>query len=103
MLASLWLFKFTGTLRYGVIQDIYVVIGVKKALLGCPAIEALSLVSRINSLETPGNQFIAAYLELFQGRLGTMKGEYCIKLRPGAQPFSQKNSLTTAAESKSRA
>ena len=45
-------------------------------------------MSRINSLETPGNQFIAAYSELFQGRLGTMKGEYCIKLRPGAQSFS---------------
>ena len=68
---------FTGTLTREVIQDIYVVKGVKKALLGRPAIEALSLVSRINSLETPGNQFIAAYSELFQGRLGTMKGEYC--------------------------
>ena len=82
---------FIGTLRYGtreVIRDIYVVKGIKKALLGRPALEALSLVSRINSLETPGNQFIVAYSELFQGRLGTMKGEYCIKLRPGAQPFS---------------
>ena len=75
-------------------QDVHVV-GVKKALLGRPAIEALSLVSRINSFKTPGNppgnEFIAAYSELSkvcldselsQGLFGTMYGEYYIKLRP---------------------
>ena len=55
--------------------DLYVV-GVKKALLGRPAIEALSLVSRINSRE------------LFQGWLGTMKGDYIIKLTQVLNLFS---------------
>ncbi len=58
------------------------------ALLGRPAIHALGIMSRIDtvnldSLESVKRQFS----ELFQG-LGKMQGEYEISLKPDAKPFS---------------
>ena len=56
------------------------------SLLGRPAIEALGLVTRVNAIESREN-LIAKYPELFKG-LGTLKGEYHIKLKQGAKPFA---------------
>ncbi len=69
-------------------QDIYVISGLKMALLGRPAIHALGIMSRIDtvnldSLESVKRQFP----ELFQG-LGKMQGEYEISLKPDSKPFS---------------
>ena len=47
--------------------------------MGRPAIEALNLVSRVNTVNGSN---------LFQG-LGTMEGEYHVKLRDDAIPFAQ--------------
>ncbi|KAI4874700.1 hypothetical protein NFI96_001267 [Prochilodus magdalenae] len=74
--------------RKSTTQDIYVVSGLKTALLGRPAIQALGVIARIdmvclNSQESVKKQFP----ELFEG-LGKLEGEYEIALKPDAIPFS---------------
>ena len=68
-------------------QNVYVIRGLKTPLLGRPAIEALSLVSVVQSFNSPGEEIFKKYPTLFQG-LGKLTGEYNIKLREGAQPYA---------------
>ena len=68
-------------------QNVYVIRGLKTPLLGRPAIEALSLVSVVQSVNSPGEEIFKKYPTLFQG-LGKLTGEYSIKLREGAQPYA---------------
>ena len=68
-------------------QNVYVIRGLKTSLLGRPAIEALSLVSVVQSVNSPGEEIFKKYPTLFQG-LGKLTGEYNIKLREGAQPYA---------------
>ena len=74
--------QFMGHCTNGVREvekEIFVVRGLQRALMGRPAIEALNLVSRVNTVNGSN---------LFQG-LGTMEGEYHVKLRDDAIPFAQ--------------
>ena len=66
-------------------QTIYVVAGLRKALLGRPAIEALKLITRLDSVEK--ESYKAKYPELFSG-LGSLQGEHKIFLQPNCVPFA---------------
>ena len=82
--------KFSADLsreEQAAMEVVYVVKGLHKPLLGCPAIEKLSLVSRISSVEEAEQSPADMFPQLFTG-LGKMKGEYRIQLREGAQPFA---------------
>lgn len=80
--------QFEATLKKGsqeVQQKLYVVEGLNKPLLGRPAIEELSLLSRINAIQDV--PLTKQFPLLFQG-LGKLKGEYRIRLQEGAKPFA---------------
>ena len=62
--------------------DIFVVKGLTRALLGLPALGAVSMVNQVHS-EDVANQFP----ELFTG-LGKLKDNYKIKLKSDATPFA---------------
>ena len=66
-------------------QEVYVVKGLRKPLLGRPAIEGLGVVSQIEQVHT--NDIVKRFSHLFCG-LGKLKDNYTIKLRKDAQPFS---------------
>ena len=70
-------------------EDIYVVNGLKEPLLGQPAIEKLNLSARINEIRSQSyeERIKAKYPLLFHG-LGEVEGEYEIKLKSDAQPFA---------------
>ena len=59
--------------------------GLCKALLGCPAIEALKLVTRLDSVEK--ESYKAKYPELFSG-LGSLQGEHKIVVQPDCTTFA---------------
>lgn len=63
-------------------QTVFVIESAKSVILGLPAIEALGIVKFVDqvSVET-------SYPSLFNG-LGTMKGEYCIRLKPECVPYA---------------
>ncbi|KAL7883346.1 hypothetical protein SRHO_G00010040 [Serrasalmus rhombeus] len=70
------------------IQDVYVVAGLTKALLGLPAIEALSLVHRIDAVtqqHTPN--LVAAYPSVFSG-LGLLQKPYHIEVEKDATQYA---------------
>ena len=80
--------KFEADLQYKARsskQTVYVVSTLSKALLGKPAIESLNLITRIDSIDKDSCR--AKYPELFTG-LGSLKGEYKIKLKPNSVPFA---------------
>ena len=69
-------------------EEIYVVKGLSKTLLGRPSISNLGLVKRIAAVDSgsslsPKDQFPA----LFQG-LGQLEGEYTVELNDDAKPFA---------------
>ena len=66
-------------------QEIYVVNGLAKPLLGRPAIMALNLVAFVGSIQL--QEIVEMFPSLFTG-LGRLKDSYCIKLKQGAQPFA---------------
>ena len=72
--------QFTAALRYGskvIEQELYVVDKLHKQLLGRPAIEALKVVTRVQTIkgsERPVDRFP----QLFKG-LGKLEGEYSIQ------------------------
>lgn len=68
------------------IQEDFCFQGPPGALVGRPAIEALDLVSRVNTIEPP--TVLKKFPQSFQG-LGTIEGEYHIKLHDGAIPYAQ--------------
>ena len=63
---------------------IFVIRNLQNNLLGLPAIKALEVIFGINAIE---QNIPDKYPTLFSG-LGTFKGEYTIKLKPDAKPFS---------------
>ncbi|KAJ8346510.1 hypothetical protein SKAU_G00279110 [Synaphobranchus kaupii] len=68
-------------------QEIYVVSGLSRALLGLPAIEALQLIHRLHTVQVGQEDFRASYPAVFKG-LGKLKEPYRIELEPGAVPFA---------------
>ena len=69
-------------------QTIYVVNDLRSNLLGLPAILALNLVVRVAEVsENYSSVIFQKYPKVFTG-LGTMKGEYTIKLQANAQPHA---------------
>ena len=68
-------------------QNIYVVRGIHKALLGNPAIDALRLISRVESVEGATDEYHREFPDLFNG-LDKMEGPYTITLKENAQPFA---------------
>ena len=80
--------KFSGTLSLQdreAREEIYVVSGLTKPLLGRPAIDQLRLVQRhtnVNITKNPKEQFPS----LFQG-LGKLEQPYTIQLKDNAKPF----------------
>ena len=84
--------KFSASLQHQgktVTEEVYVVRRLRRPLLGTPAIEALSHVQRVNNVQESGSDIDITQLfpKLFQG-LGKLAGDYKIKLREGARPFS---------------
>ena len=82
--------QFQGTLQHGSFQAeeaIFVVRGLKQPLMGRPAIEALGLVSTVDTVVGKEEEIIATYPDLFQG-LGTLEGAYCIELKEDFKPFA---------------
>lgn len=65
--------------------SIYVVCGLRQALLGRPAIEALKVVSLVAPVQE--GDILKKFPELFKG-LGRLKDNYVIKLQEGAIPFA---------------
>ena len=66
-------------------QEIYVIRGLRKALLGRPAIEALQVVQKVDPIQI--NSIVKQFPELFQG-LGRLKDNYKIQLLSEAKPFA---------------
>ena len=80
--------QFSGRLNRNdteVKQDIFVIHGLQKALLGRPAIECLKIVSQVEQVQTTDT--IDRFPQLFSG-LGRLKERYKIKLRSDAKPFA---------------
>ena len=81
--------QFTGVLMRGerdVRQDIFVVRGLCRNLLGRPAIEALQLAVRVGAI-FDNTSPIQLFPRMFRG-LGRLEGEYEIKLKSDSKPFS---------------
>ena len=82
--------QFKGTLTHrnnSVEQDIYVVQGLRKPLIGRLVITAVQLVNRVNTIDSIKQQIVGQHPELFQG-LGTIEGEYNIVLKADAKPYA---------------
>ena len=82
--------QFTGILSHKELhsQQIIVVIkNLKTNLLGLPALHALKLIARMDSVKEYDDCIQRSYSQLFAG-LGTMGSEYTIKLKPNAKPYS---------------
>ncbi|XP_056001795.1 uncharacterized protein LOC125656292 [Ostrea edulis] len=67
-------------------QDLYVIRGLNKQLLGRPAIKKLEIVKQIASLQLHSD-YKQKFPSLFQG-LGRLQGEYEIKMREDEQPYA---------------
>ena len=81
---------FTGTFKNNTAScklHVYVVKDLKTNLLGLPAITALNLVARIQSISSSKESIMSRYPELFTG-LGTLGSEYKISLKPDAKPYA---------------
>lgn len=61
--------------------------GLRTNLLGLPAITALNLVARLNSVEDYRAKVLAAYPDVFTG-LGNLGEPYQIELKPDAKPYA---------------
>ncbi|KAK8766274.1 hypothetical protein V5799_006945 [Amblyomma americanum] len=81
--------KFTADIlwkRAAVRQDVFVVDSVSNVILGLPAVQALGIVKFVD--EASVHQVVQTrFGSLFRG-LGTMKGEYSIRLKPDAVPYA---------------
>ena len=69
-------------------QEIFVVKGLKSALLGRPAIAALKLISVVHTVHQPSNQSVQEkHPKLFSG-LGKLEGKYHIRLKENPLPYA---------------
>ena len=81
--------QFVGNLRYNNFeteQNIFVIQGLSRPLLGCPAIEALAIVSVLEPILTLDN-VVEKFPRLFEG-LGKLKDNYSIKLQNNCQAYA---------------
>ena len=81
--------QFTHTLQYmsrSSQQDVFVVKGLKRNLLGLPAITALELVARVDSLMDQ-TEIMALFPKVFTG-LGDLGEPYQISLKEDAVPYA---------------
>ena len=81
--------QIVGVLQYNNLQteqNIFVIKGLSKPLLGRPAIEALALFSVVEPIMTL-NSVVNKFPQLFQG-LGKLKDNYSIKLHNDCQPYA---------------
>ena len=81
--------QFVGNLRYNNFeteQNIFVIQGLSRPLLGRPAIEALAIVSVVEPILTLDN-VVGKFPRLFEG-LGKLKGNYSIKLQNNCQAYA---------------
>jgi hypothetical protein len=74
------------------LQDIYVIGNLKERLLGRPAIDALNLVQKVETIQADESRLIenevkSTYPNLFKG-LGELDGDFSIKLKPDPTPFA---------------
>ena len=82
--------QFTAKLSRGentITQPVYVVDGLKTNLLGLPAITQLNLAARVDAIANIQTDIQQQFSPIFKG-LGNLGGEYTIKLKPGAKPYS---------------
>ena len=85
--------QFSGTLSFktkSTLQPIFIIKGLRNNLLGLPAIEALSVVARLETTAAGScdrASVMEKYPSLFTG-LGNMGEEYEIQLKPSAKPYS---------------
>ena len=82
--------QFTGILSHKELhsqQIIFVIKNLKTNLLGLPALHALKLIARMDSVKEYEESIQRNYPQLFTG-LGTMGSEYTIKLKPNPKPYS---------------
>ncbi|KAK7114087.1 hypothetical protein V1264_000209 [Littorina saxatilis] len=82
--------QFTATLstkKTNTVQDMYVIENLKEPLLGRPAIEALQLLERINTVETPKTSIKDDFPKLFEG-LGKLGHTYKIAMKENAIPYA---------------
>ena len=68
-------------------QVVFVMKGLKKNLLGLPALTVLQLVSRLDGVDQYEQHIYQRFPNLFQG-LGTLGGEYTISLKPYSKPYA---------------
>ncbi|XP_064486023.1 uncharacterized protein K02A2.6-like [Ornithodoros turicata] len=68
-------------------QNIFIVRGLKKNLLGSPAIEDLRLLAQIDNVENMSVNPRKDYPQLFRG-LGVIEGDYCLRVKSGTIPFA---------------
>ncbi|XP_064482891.1 uncharacterized protein K02A2.6-like [Ornithodoros turicata] len=68
-------------------QEDFVIRHLRHNLLGKPAIEGLCLLARIYNVRPKLLQPLSAYPQLFRC-LGTIRGDYCLRLRSDATPFA---------------
>ena len=82
-------FKSTlGVKEKTIQQDIFVVKGLKSNLLGLPAIQALLLAARLDSVEQSyRDKIISQYPGIFHG-LGSLGEPYKINIDSDAQPYA---------------
>ena len=81
--------KISGYIKRGgehTIQDIYIVRGLTRPLMGKPAIEALQVVT-LNVQSISSENVCEKFPKLFSG-LGKLEGAYTIKLREDATPYA---------------
>ena len=81
--------QFVGNLRYNNFeteQNIFVIQGLSRPLLGRPAIEALAIVSVLEPILTLDN-VVEKFPRLFEG-LGKLKDNYSIKLQNNCQAYA---------------
>ena len=82
--------QFSGNISHkgkATSQRVFVVDGLKTNLLGLPAITALGLAIRTDTVETGSTDFRKRFPSVFQG-LGNLGEEFEIHLKPGATPHS---------------
>ena len=72
-------------------EDIFVIKDLQNPLLGSPAIESLSLVMRVEPINTTDHPMTKDVMQRFPslfGKLGKLQGSYHIKIKESAVPFS---------------
>ncbi|KAI4890398.1 hypothetical protein NFI96_026601, partial [Prochilodus magdalenae] len=68
-------------------QDIYVVGGLAKPLLGLPALKAPALIKRVHAIQCQQDDFKELYPTVFSD-LEKLKEPYKLELEPGAVPYA---------------